>query len=425
MLGFTAPPRAPGQGSGSAPAAMPLRTIVTNNRGNIGIESRPARNACVTRWVYVVAADASEIVISTNAFGITGGDTEFVVPNDFTILEQSLEYGGVVAPVPYGGGRSRLVLSGAVDVQSDPVPASAFGAAKFAKGDQIWVKSKISLAYDGALATTIEARSSIANQQVQWYDSAATTTTATDSTGAYTAATGVLDANRPAGYRPLVFGRPMTDGPSFIAVGDSIGQSTSDGSNPFPIHGAGFIQRAMRDTAGGSLLPCLNLARSASTSLAVSAGTRSKQLYKYARFGIDEYGTNDMSLATLQPRLSTIWSDMRAAGIEKIIRTKFLPRTSSTDNWATTANQTYNSDGKWQAGADADLMNTWFEAELSAGRIDYLIGMNSVSDLGVGGDRWKWIVNGAAQYVNADSTHPNGTGHELMAVELRPVLRSL
>lgn len=403
---------------------MPLRTIVTQNRGVSASEFRTGKNAQVTRYPFIVAADCSQLVISSQGFGISGSASEFNVGNDYAIAEQSLEANGVVVPVLYGGGRSKTVIDGAVDVQSDPILPSSFGLSKFSYNDQIWIKTKLTLSATGLRLPYTPTRSdAVAGGQCSWYDTAATTVSSTDVTGVYTILSGAAFDSRLNGYRPIILGRPLVDGRSFIAVGDSIAESFVDNGNPYPIHGLAFVQRSMRDSTGGDLLPCLNLARSASSSFAVSAGTKSKQLYKYARFGIDEYGTNNLTASTLQPSLQLIWSDMRAAGVEKIIRTKFLPRTNTTDNWATTANQTYT--GAHGPGLDAEVMNNWFATELSAGRIDYLVGMDSISDLAFGGDRWKWRVNGTANYIASDTTHPTGQGHEFMAQELRPVLRSV
>ena len=99
-------------------------------------------------------------------------------------------------------------------------------------------------------------------------------------------------------------------------------------------------------------------------------------------------------------------------------------RALTTDDWATEANQTYKSDGKWQAGADADLNNQWFDTLVPA-TLDVVVDTAATTAAADGGDLWKWRVNGAAKYVNSDDTHPNATGHEFVAVVLRSVLRGL
>ena len=435
MLGFgvTAPQGVQAVVSVPPPSIMPLRTVVTQNRILSGDEFQSGKDRQCFRYPYVIACDCTELVVSNNAWCLSGTG-EAAVANGFSVLEMSLEANGVIVPVLYNGLRSKSLASGDVDVQSDAVFPASFGLTEFAQGDVVWIKGIIAVSSAGQrIPYTVTKATDQSGGQAAWWDSGVATVSSTDVTGVYTISGGTF-SSRATGYRPMVFGRPVTDGPSFVAVGDSIGESVNDDSylmttgTPIRLHGFGFIQRAMRLNDNSSLLPCLNLSRSASRSFDVSAGTRAKQFYKYARFGIDEYGTNNMpaagtSLVALKSSLQVTWADMRAAGIEKIIRTKFLPRCDSTDSWTTIANQSYLS--AWAPGASSDQMNLWFETELGAATIDYLVEMSGCRAVS---DPLKWKTDTpeiTTKFTAADNTHPSGRGHEFLAEELRPILRSL
>lgn len=426
MLGLSAPPRATHTGAGFIPPVIPLRTIVTNNRIPTGKEAR-SETAVYTRWQYVLAADASELRFSNNGWALEASG-EANTGNDFTIADQSIEIAGVTSPIYYSGGRSLLVTNGAVDLQSDVLLPSAFGLSKFDYGTVFWIKTKITLASSGLAvpytAESLTGSGGVSGTQAAWYNPGSTTVSSTDTAGAYTS-TGTTPASRVTAYRPMVLGRPVTDGKSFVTVGDSIAQNVNDSGTAYNVHGGGYIQRAMRSSTNTDYLPNLNMARNGSGSGAiVGSNTKTRQFYKYARYGIDEYGTNNMNTGQLRTDLQNIWSHMRSAGIDKIVRMKYLPRTTTSDSWSTEANQTYKSDGNWQAGAAADLNNQWFDT-LAGTLLDVVVPTTNAQAAADGGDPWKWRVNGSPNYVSSDDTHPNNTGHEFVAVTLRPVLRGL
>ena len=87
------------------------------------------------------------------------------------------------------------------------------------------------------------------------------------------------------------------------------------------------------------------------------------------------YGVNDISagdsLATLQSSMNTIWTAFDAVGIKPVHWT-ITPRTTSTDAWATVANQTLATNGGNSAfgaggvGVPASIraqLNTWIRSK--------------------------------------------------------------
>lgn len=413
---------------------IPLRTVVSQNRVQSGKEARTNKDRQCFRYPFYIAQDCSEIVLAF-AGTVLEGTGQNGVLNDYTIEGFAIEIGGSYALGSFdGGSASKVITNLSEKVLSDPIYPSAFGLSEFAYGTQIWVRGIASVPTRGTdrLPYTQTSTSHITGSQAAWWDSTLNTVSTIAATGTFTISGGSFD-NRTNGVRPMVLGRPLSDGLSFVTTGDSIAETVNDGApdipnnDPLKIHGIGFIQRSVRETDNSDVLPMINLARSATRSFDVSGGTYAKQYFEYARFGIDEYGTNNMpaagaSLSPLQDSLQIIWDDMRTAGVEKIIRTKYLPRTTSTDNYTTVANQTYFTN--WAPGDSPDLMDDWFDT-LVGTDLDVVTtssGVKSPSDPN------KWLTDTpetTANYTAADTTHPAWRGHEFLAVELRPLMRAL
>jgi hypothetical protein len=430
----------PRQSTSTSVSSLPLRTVVTQNRVNSGAETRAGADSQITRYFYVIGQDCSSISVSLNGWyqaGSAGAGGEVNVPNTVHIQKISAVYNSVNAPAAWAGSRTFNLTSGAVDQKSDEIAASAFGVPKFTKGDILEIRchSKVDAAGVGVIPYTVVKANDYTGQtqQVVWFLSSDYTVDNIDGTGAITfKGSGTLQT-RTNGLRPMIWGRPISDEASFVVVGDSIAESVNDNLSyaagastvdPIRLHGAGYMQRAMRDTSNtvASMKPCLNLARSSARSYDfIGSNVKSKQLYKYARFGIDELGTNDPVAANLQTYLPTIWADMRNAGIEAIIRTKYGPKTMSTDSWATEVNQTY-FDATWQSGGDIELMEAWFDTKLADHTVDYVLDTSSIR----GTDPFKWKVDGVTvNYTAADTTHPSARGHEFLAINLRTILNLL
>jgi lysophospholipase L1-like esterase len=97
-----------------------------------------------------------------------------------------------------------------------------------------------------------------------------------------------------------------------------------------------------------------------------------------------------------------------------------LPRATTTDSFVTTANQTINTG--WSAAGQSDLMNQWFATKLADTTINHLLSAASQRD---SVDSFKWRVNGTANYITSDGTHPTATGHEFLAEDLRLITYAL
>ena len=155
-------------------------------------------------------------------------------------------------------------------------------------------------------------------------------------------------------------------------IGDSIGYSGNDASDP--VSCARFMERAMRN-----VLPIMNLARSGDTFTDYLANPAGRALLLSGRINrlICELGTNDTfagttpTLAAMQALATAAWAPFLAAGV-KVWQSTLTPRTTSTDGWSTTANQTIVS-----AAAEAlrQSFNAWIIASWAtlglSGYLDY------------------------------------------------------
>lgn len=409
-------------GGGGIPApTTPLRVVSTWNPPPRGNDNSTGTKSCV-RWGTQFGTDTSHIRLSFSNWYLTNIGSA-VGPNAMAVDEMSFEYNGVVVPVTFSGSRSKSLAAGDSDVQSDLMHASLFGVSQFSRDAQGWIKGIMSVTDNAhSIPFSYRSPSELSGQQVAWFDPANTTPSSTDVSGVYTA-TGTAFATRTGGYNPILIGHPVVDGPSFFVMGDSISIGVGDNIASAGYNGIGFIQRAMHQTDQSLPLPCLNFGLNGAGQLYFpSSDTRVQGFFQYARFAIDELGTNSVTSNTyfnMTTASTAHWTRFRSGGIEKILKTKIIPRTDSTDNFVTEANQTPKTG--FAATELADQYNDWLDTKLADNSIEVLLTHSSVQ----GVDPFKWIVTGAANYSTIDGTHPSVAGHVLMAAELRTAITSL
>ena len=400
---------------------IPARVASVQNRTSFTNQAVGSNTNSAHRFQHQLGADHSALWCNVNNW-ITGTTALVAGANPYTILEMSLENAGgtISVPVTFGGSRSKLVNPNDTDINSDKVFPSAFGLSKFSRSEKYWVKVKLLL--QGTLTNPITASSvnDVTGQQGNWYTAANTTVSSVDTPGAFTY-TGTAWSVYGSMFVPMLLGNPINDGVSTLAVGDSIAEQVNDASNG--VIGKAFFQRAHAQADYTLPLPCINLARTGASSQAYASYTQWVPYCKYAKYGFEEMVTNDVggaNLPNLQANVTAIWATMKTNGIKKIIRTKFIARTTSTDNWATTANQTIPTG--YGPGEYTDQFNAWLPSQVAAGKIDYILSNDEVR---FPGDSHLWNVNGSPNFVNYDLQHPNANGHALLAAPLRALLATL
>jgi lysophospholipase L1-like esterase len=146
-----------------------------------------------------------------------------------------------------------------------------------------------------------------------------------------------------------------------------------------------------------------------------------------SNFGINEINAGK-SLATVQGDLAALWTQLANTG-RRVWHCTVLPFTSSTDNWATTANQTAPASpaGAWGGAGIWWQLNRWLRdgapliyhgttqragdnGHALAGVLDVAA---NVTDPVTG---WKWRPGS----LTLDGAHPNAAGAALVAAGARP-----
>lgn len=326
----------------------------------------------------------------------------------------------------FAGSTSTSIVAGDKQRATDTITASALGfGASIPKGTLIWSRIRVNLPAGSDLLTNVASR--MTGGYASYFDPASQTPTIYG-TGALTFVSGESVLN--IGYGPTVLvGKCATGGAlSVIALGDSIVDGQGDTLNPQQATGFGFFQRAQVDGSNGNPIAGLNLSRNGTaTSHWLDSTARSywTPYLAYANVVVDELGTNDFgtgpgstAASSTYTALQSLWSIYRAAGVQKIVRTRLQPRSGSTDSWATAANQSVATG--WAPGGQRDILNGNFASALSSGAIDALVDLPSVWEDQANPGRW--LTNGSANYPTTDGTHPSATFHGLGAAPLRSVL---
>lgn len=234
-------------------------------------------------------------------------------------------------------------------------------------------------------------------------------------------------AGNAIGFSPLgVIGVADRPSPAVIIWGDSNGDGSGDVTPATVPNGTwyGFIPRALGDVGGvtGRVVPYVRLTKGGAAiggHNTPEAGYLRKTMFQYASTLISQSGRNDVNggstpAATLA-QLQLLWSEAKARGIREVIQTGIFTTTTSTDSWATEANQTPTAYSV--LGGTRDQLNALLAAEKGKGLLDDFV----PSHLDVENPATnKWLV-AAGGAITSDGVHLGGAGdgHGLGATRLR------
>lgn len=121
--------------------------------------------------------------------------------------------------------------------------------------------------------------------------------------------------------------------------------------------------------------------------------------------------------ATILSREQQFVKELKGLGVKKIIGATTDPETSSTDNYATVANQTVKSQEAVRVNRNNKLMNGTWDVEY-----DEIVDYRGISESSL--NSGKWVANGTAKYATGDGTHTSGIITELEADALADVIKS-
>lgn len=417
----------------SGTAVEPVRVVATGGRiGNTFYPLPTGSTAFRQRTPHKLGGPVAEMRIGFMDWMYTDKTETANATNDVTIGRAWLERAatGQIIPLTFGGQRELVLPMNSTTPYwlSDVIPSSGWTGTAPSRDEVFWLHVKGSVPDGGKVPvgtpTTYPGARFIA------YPSANDPGTQ-DLGGAVPAITG--SASRTGGL-PLVFLGRFT-GPGHLAVigiGDSIMDGTGDATNPVPaISGYGFFNRAAVDADGANTIAMFNVTRHGQTAAAwMSPGKQQRQapLLRFANVVAEEYGTNDIGQdgtgnpTTALANVEGIWNTARQAGVQKIVRTLLMPRTTSTGNtWNDFAGQTARTG--WGAGEKRDIFNAGLLAAKQAGKLDVIL--DTLAVMADPADTHIWLTNGTNKYVTSDGTHVSPAGNALLAPHLRNALLSL
>jgi hypothetical protein len=405
--------------SHARPSSEVLRIVSSSNQTMRAVDSVSGANTKADRWPHYLPQQTTSVAFCWNNWYLNSSSPDNVLtpPNGVTLSAATAECNGVVVPLTFAGQSSVTLQPGDNNIRCDSLTPAQFGLNSFAAGTTIWTKTLLNLPSAGDKVLFSERNANdVSGSQSLFLDSGATTLSDILLTGAFTSS-GTSPSTRINGFAPWCIGTPANSStPIWLARGDSITQGIGD--NKSDMFGRGWFQRACESLQS----PCLNMGISGSQGNSGASDDRVAYWYRFATHGVVFYGTNDFgasgtnnSLITVQTRVQTIASAMRNHGMAHVGISKLLVRSTSSDSWASEANQTVNAG--WQAGDRPDQFNT----SLSGLGFDFSLPFDSIR----GNDSYKWRATGPANDTTADGEHPSPNGHSLMAAEASIIMAAL
>lgn len=355
----------------------PLADGVNNITSASGHNTLNNRLAC---WAPRDAA-ITDIVLAFAGFYTTAtGQAD--LPIGYTVTA-SVEYpAGTLTQLRFAGATSQVVAPGRLIYRTDPSPIH------IPAGEKFWVKTFLS--WTGGSVNFPLASSAVAAAATEWADYGTGTADNTLTTTTLTPDLGAPPFHQGSGCMPAVLGRLSRPVPVLGLLGDSITQGLMSGETADATYGGCGVERAIRN-----VIPVMNVARHAERAthyLGVPDG-RSALLREAVTHLVFAYGRNDFdgsaSAATMVSRLQSTIGPFLTRGVTCYAGT-VTPRTTSTDGWITTANQTVHNAGfeAQRVAYNALLRANWRSYGL-AGVLDYAWAVDPT-------DSGKWNVDGTA-----------------------------
>ncbi len=345
------------------------------------------QNITLSNGIDTLGTYRKKHVVTMNAADIQcvfGNQTGDVPTTDTVTYTASIEYpAGTVYPLTFQGASSVTIQPGGLAI-SDPVGIDIVA------GQDFWTRTCPQVAAGKKWPTGPAITTAVAGEGYTAGVDYTRVNTAVSSVLAYSSCPmAILGTTNPRSV-PLV-----------AMLGDSIMTGEGEGTNIFD---RGWAERALNSQFG-----YMRIARPAETAqtFAVQANHPLRmRLLAGCTHAIVEYGTNDFftgrTLLQIQTDLITIWNALIQRGM-KVYQSTITPRTTSTDNWATTANQTVSANESVRVA-----LNNWIRMNPSP-----LITYFEVADIcETARDSGKWKNDGITAFLNtSDGTHPSTASH--------------
>lgn len=269
----------------------------------------------------------------------------------------------------------------------------------------------------------------IANTSSPGFDFATTYTTAPPAGGATDPVDSfvtnqTLSASNAIPLPIVTLGLNPPDPHATFIIGDSIVWGRGD---TIDNERRGYAKRLMEDY--GWLVSAKDGAQAVQTTSA-NGNTVRYSLAQYCDSAIVHFGTNECNagtaFATIQTQLQQLWSDLASRGL-RVWQSTITPITQSSDNWATTTNQTPGA--TWSL-TNWVSFNRWIRDDapitingstLRAGQPGHpLVGTIDVAKFPVDSTtQWKWSPGYVATSPASDQNHISSAGIAVVASQLR------
>jgi lysophospholipase L1-like esterase len=232
---------------------------------------------------------------------------------------------------------------------------------------------------------------------------------------------------------PLMISGITTSAANVALVGDSIiyGFQDSDAS-------WGYLRGWAASSMEDAQTPHFRAAVSGAEALQFLAANAPLRLAQIARAtaAICNLGVNDITLqagstANVEAFLIQQWQALDNLGVQ-VWQTTICPSTTSSDSWATKANQSVNS----AFNTCRQAVNAWLRAgatftingiSVSVGNpLHPLTGLIDISPyVEDPTDNSRWLTNGSANYWTSDGIHPSPAGYAFVEAVVQPYVRRL
>jgi lysophospholipase L1-like esterase len=351
-----------------------------------GAQSNGTDTTCTSRRQHYITQTCSDLrLLFTNTYNTTAP-----IANPYTITVKAAieDSSGNIWPLYFNGSRTVSLAPGA-HVFTDPLPMV------FAAGD--YVRSRVNVTVASG------------DKWPRW---------AFYSNGIDTFQAGVdyTDSGTLSGTNGYcfttngVYGRPLGSKGLCAVIGDSIAYGSGSNStwNSFIIRAFGSnygknVSYATLATPGETAQNFINQVETRYRLMIINGCTTA----------LVELGTNDVmqnhrTAAQVEADLTTLYARLASLGIRRIYQTTITPRTTSTDSWATTTNQTTSNSTD---ESNRRSINAWIRANTAgiAGYFEVTDIVETARDSGI----WK-------AGTTADGIHPNDAMHASMAAAIAP-----
>lgn len=340
-------------------------------------------NAVMSRTAHTAVQAITSLQIKLPGWAVIGDwDTATASATTYTA---SVEYpAGTFTQIKWAGAASVVAPAGGDSGLSDAASVSIPAGAVF------WIRNLANTAGNSGGGLPVTQASVSTRWTAQGEASVLSSTTTTDLTMSGTVTHGGTDAF----IYPLCI-VATTSAPTFLAVGDS--RTIGSGMSP-DINGA---QGQITPSFGASYA-YINCGVGGSQLANANRGfEQRKKLAQYVSHVVLGYGINDIRTAGGNRTAAQVQSDITTFGKlmagKPLILATVAPETTSTDSWATTANQTPTANG-----AALATLNTWIRTQPAP----YGMVLDIDAQQGDGSSPEKWKAG-----YTADGLHANSTGY--------------